>query len=94
MASYTKQKMETISKTIDDYTQDTLDNYMRASIKKVATDKMSAGAEAVEVADAVFDYISKECSGDDVMALACLQICPKSVLYILRNEIITALKKK
>ena len=92
--SYSKEKIDAVINLIDSYTGDTLDNYIRDSIKKTAKDKMDNKASAVEVANAVFDYITDVCSGDDVMALACKQICPKTILYILRNEIITALNKK
>ena len=92
--SYSKEKIDAVNNLIDSYTGDTLDNYIRDSIKKTAKDKMDIKASAVEVANAVFDYITDVCAGDDVMALACKQICPKTILYILRNEIITALNKK
>ncbi len=92
--SYSKEKIDAVNKLIDSYTENTLDNYTRDSIKKAAKDKMDDKASAIDVADAVFDYITKVCSGDDVMALACKQICPKTILYVLRNEIITALNKK
>ena len=94
MASYSKDKIDAVNTLIDKYTKDTLDNFTRDSIKKAGKDKMDAKASSTEVADAIFDYISEVCSGNDVMALACKQICPKAVLYILRNEIITALNKK
>lgn len=92
--SYNKEKIDAVNSLIDLYTKNTLDNFIRDSVKKAAKEKMDAKAEAVEVANAVFDYIDKVCSGNDVMALACKQICPKTILYILRNEIITALNKK
>lgn len=92
MASYTDKKKTTVTELIDKYTQDTLDNYVRATIKEVGITKMNEGASAVDVADAVFDCISDKFTGDFYMAAACKQICPKNVLLVLRNEIITALK--
>lgn len=92
MASYTDTKKKAVGELIDKYTADTLDNYVRATIKGAATAKMDEGASAIDVADAVFDCIAKNFSGDTHMAAACQQICPKSVLLVLRNEIITALK--
>lgn len=92
MASYTDTKKTAVQEIIDKYTADTLDNYVRATIKGAATAKMDEGASAIDVADAVFDCIDKNFSGDAHMAVACQQICPKSVLLVLRNEIITALK--
>lgn len=92
MASYTETKKTAVQEIIDKYTADTLDNYVRATIKGAATAKMDEGASAIDVADAVFDCIDKSFSGNETMAAACQQICPKSVLLVLRNEIITALK--
>ena len=92
MASYTNGKKTIVTELIDTYTKNTLDNYVRASIKEIATATMDKGASATEVADAIFDYITNNFSGNVTMAAACQQICPKSVLMVLRNEIITALK--
>lgn len=92
MASYTEKKKTAVQELIDKYTADTLDNYVRATVKGAATAKMDEGASAIEVADAVFDCINNNFSGNETMASACQQICPKSVLLVLRNELITALK--
>lgn len=92
MASYTENKKKAVQELIDKYTQDNLDNYVRATIKEAGVAKMNEGASAIEVADAVFDCIDKNFAGDAYMAAACKQICPKSILLVLRNEIITALK--
>lgn len=91
MASYTNAKKTIVEGLIDTYTKDTLDNYVRDTIKKAGIAKMDEGASAIEVADAVFDCVDKNFSGNAYMAAACKQICPKSVLLVLRNEIITAL---
>ena len=92
MASYTDAKKTNVKELIDKYTQDTLDNYVRAAIKDVGITKMNEGASAIEVADAIYDCMNKSFSGDAYMAAACKQICPKSILLVLRNEIITVLK--
>ena len=92
MASYTDKKITTVKEIIDKFTQDTLDNYVRATVKSAAKSKMNEGASATEVADAVFDCIDKNFAGDTYMSVACQQICPKTVLYVLRNEIINILK--
>lgn len=92
MASYTDKKITTVEEIIDKFTQDTLDNYVRATVKSAAKSKMKKGASATEVADAVFDCIDKNFAGDTYMAAACQQICPKAILYVLRNEIINTLK--
>ena len=91
MASYTDKKVTAVEEIIDKFTQDTLDNYVRATIKSAAKSKMTEGASATEVADAVFDYINKNFVGNTYTAISCQQICPKTVLYVLRNEIIKTL---
>ena len=92
MASYADKKIKSVEEIIDKFTQDTLDNYVRATVKSAAKSKMAEGASATEVADAVFDCIDKNFAGDTYMAAACQQICPRTVLYVLRNEIINTLK--
>lgn len=92
MASYTDAKKTAVKELIDKYTKDTLDNYIRATIKEAGITKMNEGASAIEVADAIFDCINKSYVGNASMAIACNQICPKSILLVLRNEIITVLK--
>ena len=92
MASYTDKKITTVEEIIDKFTQDTLDNYVRATVKSAAKSKMAEGASATEVADAVFDCIDKNFAGDTYMAAACQQVCPRTILYVLRNEIINTLK--
>lgn len=92
MASYTDKKVTAVEEIIDKFTQDTLDNYVRAIVKSAAKSKMTEGASATEVADAVFDCIDKNFAGDTYMAAACQQVCSRTVLYVLRNEIINTLK--
>ena len=92
MASYTGKKITAVEEIIDKFTQDTLDTYVRATVKNAAKSKMNEGASATGVADAVFDCIDKNFAGDAYMAAACQQVCPKTVLYVLRNEIINTLK--
>lgn len=91
MASYTNDKKAIVIELIDTYTRDTLDNYARASVREVALSTMNKGLSAIEVADSVFDYIETNHCGNVTMAAACKQICPKSVLMVLRNEIIKAI---
>ena len=91
MASYTDKKITAVEEIIDKFTQDTLDTYVRATVKNAAKSKIKEGASATNVADAVFDYINKNFVGNTYTAIACQQICPKTVLYVLRNEIIKTL---
>lgn len=90
--AYTEKQITSVSEVIDKYTG-TLDTYVQKTIKDVAKTKMTEGATDIEVADAVYDCINTSFCGNAVTAMMCQQICPKSVLLILRNEIIAALKK-
>ena len=92
MASYTDNKIKTVEEIIDKFAQNTLDNYVRVTIKGAAKSKMKEGASATDVADAVFDCINKNFADNEYMAAACQQIFPRSFLYVLRNEIIKAIK--
>ena len=92
MASYTDTKIKAVEEIIDKFTQDTLDTYVRMTVKNAAKSKMKEGASATDVADAVFDCIDKNFAGNIYMAEACQQVCPRTVLYVLRNEIINVLK--
>ena len=92
MASYTNTKKNEIKTLIDAYTEKELDNFVRHEIKEVAINAMNKGESAQNIADMVFDTISLKYSGNQYMAAACQQICPKSTLLVLRNEIIKTLK--
>lgn len=93
MTSYTDEQKKNVEEIIDKYTEDTLGNYERYVIKNVANTKMNEGASVIDVADAVFDCACRDFSGDIFMAASCKNICPKSILLILRNDIISVLKK-
>jgi hypothetical protein len=92
MATYTEAKKTAVKELIDKYTADTLDNFVRATVKDAGMKKMDEGASAIEVADAVFDCMNTDFSGNAYMAAACQQICPRSILLVIRHEIIKALK--
>jgi len=92
MTSYTDTMKKAVQGVIDKYTADTLDNFVRATIKDAGMKKMDEGASAIEVADAVFDCMSADFSGNAYMAAACQQICPRSILLLIRHEIVKTLK--
>ena len=96
MASYTDTKIKAVEEIIDKFTQNTLDTYVRMTVKNAAKSKMKEGASATDVADAdaVFDCIDKNFAGDVVTAEACKQVCPRAILYVLRNEIIKTIESK
>ena len=83
-------KLKAVKEVIEGYS-DTVDNYIRSDIEKVAKAKMDEGGTPAEVADAVYDFIYEKHFGDDTMAAASMQLFPKRLLPILRSDIIKAL---
>lgn len=93
MANKTPTDIEKVSELIDKYTEEYLDSYIRATAKEKAGKALKTNGHTPEtVADTVFDYIHNNHSGNAVMANICQQICPKPILYLMRNDIIAALK--
>lgn len=93
MAEKKPTDIEKVSELIDKYAGPHLDRYVIASVKNKAQEALADSKHTAQsVADAVFDFINDNHSGDPIMAAMCQQVCPKTILYILRNDIIAALK--
>ena len=87
--------------TLDNYTRDTIKAVAAALM---VNDKDDSGNEipakdengneitAIDVANAVFDYMYQNLSGDVTMAAMCKQICTKDVMLTLRLAILATLK--
>lgn len=90
--AYSEKQKESINEIIDNYTRHILDRYVCNAAKEKAKESMEAGKTNIEVADDVYDYINQFHSGNLYMAIACKQVYPRSILLILRNDIINALK--
>ena len=90
--TYSKAKHDEVETILDEYASKWIDRYMLDDVKEDIEPAMKAnGANNVTVADIIFDDL-KEISGNVVYAAASEQIIPEDVIYVIRNEIIDALK--
>lgn len=88
-----KTDAEKISELLDNYLGNNMDICTLNSVKEKANEALNTkGHTAQTVADVVFDYVHDNFSGDAAASACCQQVCPKTILYVLRNEIIAALK--
>lgn len=90
--AYSKDKQTSVKDIITSYTNEYLDNYTQADVLKQATDAMTVNKAAIEVADAVYDYVYANNCDNIVISTAIKQCIPKDVLLLLRQEIIKILK--
>jgi hypothetical protein len=90
--AYTNQKKTSVKEVIERYTNDYLDRYTQADVIKQAEDAMNDSKTAIEVANAVYDYIYANNCSNIVISTALQQCMPKDVLIILRQDIIGILK--
>lgn len=91
MASYTNKQKEDIKNLIDQYTEEYLEVYSRADVKKQAIDAMTAGKTKIKVADSVYDYLYEKHKGSVVISAALNTCIPGDVMLLLRQEIIKLL---
>ena len=63
-----------------------------ADIIKLANDAMDDNKTAIEVADAVYDYLYENSKGDIVTSIALKQCMPGDVMLLLRQAIFSILK--
>ena len=89
--AYTEKKKTDVKEAIKLYTDQYFERFTQDDVIKQAMDAMDANKSAIQVADAVYDYVyDKNC--DNVTFSTLLPQCmPKDVLLILRNEIIKVL---
>lgn len=88
-----KDNLALVSEIIDTYTRQYLDTTIRQGAKDIAKKELSQkGFTGQKVADAVFDYINEGYSGSATMAAICQQVCPKTILYVMRGDIMATLK--
>jgi hypothetical protein len=90
--AYTNQKKTSVKEAIERYTNDYLDRYTQADVIKQAEDAMNDSKTAIEVANAVYDYVYANNCSNIVISTALQQCMHKSVLIILRQDIIGILK--
>ena len=89
--SYTNDDKNSVVETIESYTDEYLDRYTQADVIKKAKDAMDNNDSAIEVADAVYDYVYANNSDNIVISTAIQQCMPKDILLVLRQEIIKLL---
>jgi len=90
--AYSNQKKTSVKETIEQYTNDYLERFSQADVIKQANDAMTANKSAIEVADAVYDYLYEKNKADIVISTALKQCMPNDIMLILRQEIIRILK--
>lgn len=90
--AYTDQKKASVKEVIEQYTNDYFDRYTQATVVKQAEDAMTANKSAIDVADAVYDYVYTNNCDNIVISTALQQCIPKNILLVLRQEIINILK--
>ena len=89
--AYSKAKKNSVTQVIEQYTNEYLERYTQADVIKKATDAMDNNATAIQVADAVYDYVYANNSDNIVISTALPQCMPKDILLVLRQEIISIL---
>ena len=89
--AYTNQKKASVKEAIEQYTDDYLERYTQADVIKQAEDAMTENKTAIQVADAVYDYLYANNKGDIVISTALQQCMPGDVMLLLRQEIISIL---
>ena len=89
--AYTNDEKASVKEAIEQYTDDYLDRYTQADVIKQAEDAMTANKTAIEVADAVYDYVYANNCDNVVISTSIQQCMPKDVLIILRQDIISIL---
>ena len=90
--AYSKAKKDSVIEIIEQYTNEYLERYTQADVIKKATDAMDDSKTAIQVADAVYDYVYANNIDNIVISTALQQCMPKDVLLVLRQEIIKTLK--
>ena len=89
--AYTAQNKADVKEAIEQYTDDYLERFTQADVIKQADDAMTANKTAIQVADAVYDYLYANNKGDIVISTALKQCMPGDVMLLLRQEIISIL---
>ena len=92
-----KTKIDEVKEVIENGVKSSLDVYLIELLKALAedtyTDSTIASADKPRaVADAVFDYLYQNCKGDSTMAPHINNIISKDAMYILRQNIMNALR--
>lgn len=89
--AYTNKKKASVKEAIEQHTNDYLDRYVQADVIKQAEDAMTANKTAIQVADAVFDYLYVHNQGTAAESAGLKNCMTKDIMYIVRQDIISIL---
>ena len=89
--AYTSKNKADVKEAIENNTNDYLDRFIQADVVKQADDAMTANKSAIQVADAVFDYLYTHNQGTAAESAGLKNCMTKDTMYILRQEIISIL---
>lgn len=92
-----KTKIDEAKEVIENGVKSSLDVYLIELLKALAEDTYTDNTidskdKPRAVADAVFDYLYQNCKGDSTMAPRVNNIMSKDAMYILRQDIMNALR--
>jgi hypothetical protein len=90
--SYTSKQKEDVKDVIAKYTDQYLERYTQDTVIKKAEAAMDDNKTAIQVADAVYDYVYENNKDNILISTALPQCMPGDVLLIIRQEIINILK--
>ena len=90
--SYTSKQKEDVKNVIAKYTDNYLERYTQDTVIKKAEDAMNDNKTAIQVADAVYDYVYENNKDNILISTALPQCMPGDILLIIRQEIINLLK--
>ena len=90
--SYTSKQKEDVKDVIAKYTDNYLERYTQDTVIKKAEDAMNDNKTAIQVADAVYDYVYENNKDNILISTALPQCMPGDILLIIRQEIINLLK--
>ena len=90
--SYTSKQKEDVKDVIAKYTDNYLERYTQDTVIKKAEDAMNNNKTAIQVADAVYDYVYENNKDNILISTALPQCMPGDILLIIRQEIINLLK--
>lgn len=91
----TENKIEEVESILDQYTCIELDIMVRKDIKEHFRKKLTEnpGANEIETADFIVDYIFQKYSGTEVQAMLSSQIISKDPVLLMRADVIKYLKE-
>lgn len=90
--AYTAKQKKDVKDVIVKYTDQYLERYTQDTVIKKAEAAIDDNKTAIQVADAVYDYVYENNKDNILISTALPQCMPGDVLLIIRQEIINVLK--